>query len=119
MKKQLLFSLVFLLFSMLGFSQQKHQVQAQFNTVCETLSVSSLEAGKVQLYPNPVKETLFISSNINAQKITVYDVMGKVVKSIVPDLQNHSYDVSDLLSGIYFIVIETTEQSNTYKIIVE
>ena len=119
MKKQLLSTLVLFLFTMLGFSQQKHQVQVQFNTVCETLSVSSLESGKAQLYPNPVKETLFISSNINAQKITVYDVMGKVVKSIVPDLQNHSYDVSDLISGIYFIVIETSEQSYTYKIIVE
>ncbi len=119
MKKQLLLTVVFVFFLTPVFAQQKHQVQAQFSTICETLSISQLHLNQVQLYPNPVRETLHISSTIQAQKITVYDVMGKVVKSIIPDLQNQAYDVSDLLSGIYFVVIETTEQSNTYKIIVE
>lgn len=119
MKKQLLSTLVLFLFTMLGFSQQKHQVQAQFNTICETLSISQLHLSQVQLYPNPVKETLHVSTKIQAQNIFVYNVMGKRVKSILPDMQTQTYDVSDLASGIYFIVIETSEQSYTYKIIVE
>lgn len=119
MKIQLLFSAVLVCFVTPVFAQQKHQVQAQFNTTCETLSISQLNLNQVQLYPNPVKETLFFSSKIQVQKVVIYNMMGKAVKSFSPDLQTNAYDVSDLISGIYIVVIETPEQSHTYKIIVE
>ena len=83
MKKQLLSTLVLFLFTMLGFSQQKHQVQAQFNTICETLSISQLHLSQVQLYPNPVKETyngtIAIKGLPANAEVRITDVTGMLV----------------------------------------
>jgi hypothetical protein len=71
------------------------------------------------LYPNPANDLVNISfsdiNNFNAN-ITIYDIMGKVIKSnTVNNVSNNiNYDVSDLSKGTYIfnIIFEDGKTSN-------
>jgi len=84
-----------------------------------TLSVSDNSIVDINVYPNPVKSLLFIKNNkhIKINKITIYDILGKVVfneKNIFNQL-----NLYELKSGILFIKIETENGILTKKIIKE
>jgi hypothetical protein len=74
---------------------------------------------QLKVYPNPVKDKLFLESpGLNIKKTKVYDLHGKVI--LVNDtLENNSLDLSQLERGIYFLRIETTNAQITKKIIKE
>lgn len=82
----------------------------------------SNEIGKINLYPNPAKESIIIelSNNNNVEiEIQLSDVIGKVVwhqktveKKIIIPTRNYS-------SGIYFINISSKETNSIHKIIIE
>jgi len=60
------------------------------------------------LYPNPVKETLFISSTINqAVNASIYNLNGKLLQSHSIENKTTALDVKSLDQGLYFIVFET------------
>jgi len=66
-----------------------------------TTSPHSIEKN-ITLYPNPVKETLHIQSDLEYDTFQVYDLTGK---TLITGNTNTSIDVSTLQSGIYFIGI--------------
>ena len=57
----------------------------------------------VQIYPNPVRNVLFIQHQLQGQaKVTLFDMYGKVVSA--GDL-NHSVDVSSVPEGVYYVQV--------------
>lgn len=69
------------------------------------------------IYPNPVKNKFRIVTNekIASCEIFIYDVSGKIVgKYFNP---NHSVDISNLPSGIYFVTLQSDKSKTTQKII--
>ena len=84
------------------------------------LSISENELQNlIDIYPNPVKDILFIKNNtgIEIEKIKVYNILGKVVLR-----ENNSFNhlnLSDLTSGILFVKIATENGIITKKIIKE
>jgi len=57
----------------------------------------------VQMYPNPVKDLLFIQHQLQDQaKVTIFDVYGKLVLSVG---LNHAVDVSNLPEGVYYVKV--------------
>lgn len=74
-------------------------------------------ADKVKVYPNPVKDDLFIKYDDlkSTSKITVVDMTGKLVKTFVG--KSDSYNVSDLPKGAYLIVIDNGKELIKKKII--
>lgn len=59
------------------------------------------------IYPNPVKDKLFIESpNIALEQVNIYDLSGKMVFK-QKDLSNDNLDVSHLQSGVYILKIKT------------
>jgi len=81
------------------------------------LSLEENELSEIQVYPNPVKNELFIS-NKNSLKINswmILGVVGKVIREI--DFSGESIDVSTLPSGIYFLRIEAQQGILTKKIV--
>jgi hypothetical protein len=76
----------------------------------------------INVYPNPVKERLNIenNNNIKIEKITIFDILGKVVLSekYSPDsYQDNQLNLSELNSGILFLEIKTEKGAITKKII--
>ncbi|WP_339700740.1 T9SS type A sorting domain-containing protein [uncultured Marixanthomonas sp.] len=74
------------------------------------LSISENEAVTFKTYPNPVSETLFITSEKNTiEKLNVYSINGQLILS---EKENTSQlDISALSNGLYFV--EITSENGT------
>jgi beta-glucanase (GH16 family) len=91
-------------------------------TVDNTVSVTSLKAGKgkIEMFPNPVNDLLNINLSLTKPgevKVSVMDISGKeVFSSVHKDLQTSvqriviSEQIRALKSGIYFIEINSSDQ---------
>jgi hypothetical protein len=66
------------------------------------LSTEDFNDLSVSIYPNPVKELLFIESKENISSITIFDIHGKKVKTVNAQSE---INLSGLQSGVYFVSI--------------
>jgi hypothetical protein len=55
------------------------------------------------VYPNPCYDSFSVKLSKHSQKIALYDVKGRRVKSITPTNTDVSVDTSDVPAGIYFL----------------
>ena len=76
------------------------------------------ETNEFVIYPNPVKNILYIKSDSEQQikSISIYDFSGKEVLQSNIDPSN-GVDVSSLSSGAYIIKIKTSKEIKKYKFI--
>ena len=84
-----------------------------------SLGLEDPKKNKVTLYPNPISEEFQINLN-NQQKVRslkIIDVNGRVVQKLDPNLSNHIYQLSNLKSGIYLLLLETDKERFQKKII--
>ncbi|MBR4135046.1 MAG: T9SS type A sorting domain-containing protein [Bacteroidales bacterium] len=72
----------------------------------------------INVYPNPVAETIRISNAEGAQ-IAIYNSNGQVVKQLESAGTNTTVDVSTLSAGIYFVQIIGDKQVSTVKFVKE
>jgi O-glycosyl hydrolase len=76
------------------------------------------EYSNVQIYPNPVTDHLILTSEENINKISLYDISGRVVSTEVYDNKAHiKLTLSGLAKGVYFIQINTDKGNYTKRII--
>lgn len=76
-------------------------------------------ANAIQLYPNPSNGQIFINGNqLAMEKVSVYDVCGKMVKSIPAEDTMLSINLSDCPAGVYFVRISTKSGEVTKKLVV-
>lgn len=85
-----------------------------------TIGVKTLtEDLKIELYPNPTRDLLTISSKKNVNSITVFNSLGVMIKQI-NNRSTAEIDVKDLLSGLYFFQIHFDDKTAvTKKIVVQ
>ena len=72
---------------------------------------------KLEIYPNPANDRLFIEAEIEIENVVVYDIYGRSQQSTVNGQQSLSIDLSKLNAGIYFIKINTEEGNIVKRII--
>jgi uncharacterized repeat protein (TIGR01451 family) len=70
---------------------------------------------EVNIYPNPVNDILYFGSNENWTKAEIFDITGRIIRSITLDGQ--SIDVSGLESGTYFIRLKDGEEVGVVKFV--
>lgn len=78
----------------------------------------------LQIFPNPVKTVLSISSNSSSNElmdITLHDLMGRVVlEELNVDLNGiHVLNVSNVYNGIYLLSVRSSKDVFNKKIIIE
>ena len=61
-----------------------------------------------RLYPNPASDKLYIITEVEIEKVVVYDVYGRQ-QSTDNSQQLLTIDVTNLNSGVYFIKIVTND----------
>lgn len=83
--------------------------------VSETLSVGETFAISISVYPNPVKEHLFINAPGSVQEVQVYTATGKLVTHV---FNTDKINLSAFSQGIYFVKI-ITEQGTAVKRIIK
>lgn len=72
---------------------------------------------KVLLYPNPVKNTLFLTSKNNIDSIIIYDIQGRKIQDNIVNSNELRLDTNGLIKGCYFIEIIFQNQKMTKKFI--
>lgn len=74
---------------------------------------------KINLFPNPVVNVLNfeIPNGIKVDKFEIYDVNGRLIKTIANKTMRHQIPVSDLNSGVYLLNIYSGENKITKKFI--
>lgn len=80
------------------------------------LSIDENELVTFTMFPNPVSEQLFISSEKHEiESVVIYSVLGEIVKEY--DGIEASIDVSNLPEGIYFVEVSTSEGESVKKFV--
>lgn len=91
------------------------------DTVTFSYNVLSSKENKIaglKLYPNPVKNSLFVTSDSFAPKhVELFDILGKLVLN--SKVINDSINVSALSKGIYVAKITEEGKTTTRKIIID
>jgi uncharacterized repeat protein (TIGR01451 family) len=82
----------------------------------ECLSLFSQSENTVIVYPNPIDEIVYIESNLNIEKIQIFDMSNRIVLQREGNHNKgiHEFNISSLTSGIYMLWIATP---NGFKII--
>ena len=92
----------------------------EFQIAAYDSSVSNISNNTIDglsLYPNPVKNTLFIKANNTVDAIHIYNMLGQVVLTKSSSFNNLKVDLSTLSSGNYIVKIQSNNQTGTYKLI--
>ena len=91
-----------------------------FDNVLQTnsLSTENFTDFKVNIFPNPIKNELFINSQSKQlTKVEIFTILGKKVKEIRENIKK--INVEDLSSGLYLVKIYSQDESFVSKIIKE
>lgn len=65
------------------------------------------ESVKISVYPNPVSSILTINSDVKIENLIIYNTTGKRLDFMKVNTRGTRIDVTDLLSGIYLIYMNT------------
>ena len=75
-------------------------------------------ASAFSIYPNPVNDKLYIETEVEIEEVVVYDVYGRHQVIETPSHQEvMTVEVSNLNSGVYFVMIKTNEGVVTKRFI--
>jgi predicted nucleic acid-binding Zn-ribbon protein len=78
-------------------------------------SVSTPEASAVQIYPNPVREELYIKSDLPIKKVEVYSLTGTLLLS--ENNFNEKLSLSALPASVYLLKVYTDKGTKTERFI--
>jgi Leucine-rich repeat (LRR) protein len=93
---------------------------ATYSATCSALGIEDSVFDKVVIFPNPTKGELHID-NIVLEKATVYDALGKLVKTttFTSGTKDNTIHLDGFPSGIYYIYLESEGANTAKKIIVK
>lgn len=78
----------------------------------------STNNNKVKVYPNPTNDFLFIDNiEKQIQKIEIFDLQGRLIKTINENKDKYEIDISNLSSTTYLVKLSTTTGSQTTKFV--
>jgi aryl-phospho-beta-D-glucosidase BglC (GH1 family) len=72
---------------------------------------------KSKIYPNPVNDKLFIDNRDDFQELAIANAQGVIVKKQQLNSQHNATNLSDLPSGIYFVLLSNQNNRCIKKII--
>jgi len=80
-------------------------------------SVKENEVLEITIYPNPATDYAFITLGEKSEIIQIFDVQGKLVKSITVDNSTIKIDLSEFNAGLYFV--KTNGSTESTKLLVQ
>jgi len=76
-----------------------------FSTNCGTVNINELKSTTMTISPNPAKDVLSITSTEAIEQVSIYNVNGALI-SVISENTN-SVNVSELVNGMYILVVKT------------
>lgn len=106
------------------YSEQGEWIAFDQNTVDDigshngsTASVADNLLSDIKIYPNPANGNIIYIKTTNNTDVNIYNVLGKMVKSIEITAQKNNIDISNLSKGIYIVKMTVDNISMTKKLI--
>lgn len=85
---------------------------------CTEIGIEEENGNKFSFYPNPVENILLVELNNSANAmINLYDLSGRNVLAYRTSTEIFSMDLSNLVSGIYIIEVQTEKGISRKKIV--
>ena len=85
---------------------------------CDTIATSIhpyIRENSFQVYPNPVKDKLYIRTDFESFQLEIIDMYGKRIKII--EKASQTIELSQLRTGVYFLVLTSGDKKFQRKII--
>jgi beta-glucanase (GH16 family) len=90
-------------------------VRVYQNNSLSVKDYSQLNAS-IQVYPNPVKDIIYLKADVPITKLKLYDISGKhILTQIKP---KESINVSDLNPGVYILEIYSNQEKSQKRVII-
>lgn len=91
------------------------------NNYLATLSTNDFSINndnEVKIFPNPSSSILFIDNiEKEIQKIEIFDLQGRLLKTVNENKEKNQIDISNLSSATYLIKLSTETGSETIKVV--
>jgi len=84
---------------------------------CAALSASDFNKTIFTYYPNPANSEVHFSASEAIRSISVYNMLGQMVKTFNVNATQPTVDISDLTTGQYLFKVQTQTTVNTVKIL--
>lgn len=82
------------------------------------LSVKDLQLIEgFKIGPNPTEDFLNISAKNSIDELQVVNMLGQVVKTATPNMNNYQLNLSELSTGVYFVKATVNNTKGTYRIV--
>jgi hypothetical protein len=89
---------------------------SNFTLTGVTTGIVSSVFEDVKMYPNPVRENLKIENLNDITDVSIYNVMGQVVRTLPSVMGSIEIDMSGLANGLYFVKMQNGQSIRTEKI---
>jgi hypothetical protein len=86
-------------------------------TIDESVSVNSAEKARLDIFPNPAVDVLYIRSAKNIQRVRLLNISGQEVLRKENQSQSTQLSILELSPGLYFLSVEFGDQQIIRKII--
>lgn len=88
------------------------------STVQKTVEIISNGQWQAQIYPNPAVDYIIIKSNLIPDAIDIWSLSGNKVKSVEQLTEKMKINISDLVTGVYFVKCRKGEQQISCRILI-
>ena len=95
------------------FYAQNNNFEQNATLSVEDIVIDDAEQITVNVYPNPVKNEVSVSSNLNIDALNLYNISGQMIKQS----KGNKLQVSDLRSGVYILSIQVKDAVINKRII--
>ena len=90
------------------------------DTVFQSLNTPDFpKDATISVYPNPVKDTLVVTSQFAVKSVELYDVQGRLLQTQLTKETRTVLDMSAQIKGVYFIKITTEKGIKVEKVVKE
>ncbi len=86
-------------------------------TVSKVTGINEVGSDRINIYPVPASDVLFINSIETINSIEIFNTIGQSVKRVNSNEINGGFYIGDLASGIYVIQMSTSSEVITKRII--
>lgn len=88
-------------------------------TVTDTTNIGIQEnmESAIRCFPNPTQHHVTISGLSGHERITLYDMSGRVIRSFLNDKQTVQIEMETYADGIYFVAIESDKGKVVKRIV--
>ena len=88
-----------------------------FQITTTSLGIDEASRSQFTYFPNPVNDVLTIKAQKAVEDITVFNMLGQVVKRQAPNTMNCTVDLSAMQSGAYFVQVSIGNTVETVRVL--